>query len=139
MSSGSYRSATRRSLQCFLQSVLERRIVVVSKDLARFSGVPRDKSTACFPNAFQSRPSNVYETVVAQQQSFMPLELPAPAGAIRKSSFYFRRILETISTWFELLGFPQSSAFSRGVLLSSASLSGSSCTLRPLQTFKGCC
>lgn len=51
-----------RSLQCFLRSVLERRRAVVLKDLARFLVVPavtRDKSKACFPDAFQSHPSNV--------------------------------------------------------------------------------
>lgn len=56
----------------------------------------------------------------------------------QKSSFYFQRNLEAISTRFELLGFLQSSAFSRSELLSSASLCGSSCILRSLQNFKDC-
>lgn len=93
----------------------------------------------CLSQVILSKAYEITMTLLPQQQSFMPLELPATAGEIGKSSFDFQRNLEAISAQFELLGFLQSLAFSRIALLSSASLHGSSCVLRPLQKLEDCC
>lgn len=71
---------------------------------------------ACFPNAFPSYASHVWEIIVTflpHQQSFMALELQ---GKFRRAHFIFQGSLETNHAVYELLGFPQDLAFSRAML-----------------------
>lgn len=139
---GTYMGTTTGSLQCFLQSVKRGLVTMLVRSGSLSGGAWSNKEINLKPTS--QMPSQVVLLMFMESLCVTTAAIIYAFGAAchcrgnSEELILFSKEFGNHGARFELLGFPQSSAFDRGMLL-SASLHGSSCMLRSLQSFKDCC